>query len=56
MHSLNESGAHHVFYDDGYIYWEKQELWRLCGLHSINSIMQGPFFNEVTIISSAKMA
>jgi len=31
------------------IYWEKQELWRLCGLHCLNSIMQGPFFNEVEL-------
>ncbi len=29
------------------IYWEKQELWRLCGLHCLNSIVQGPYFNEV---------
>jgi len=34
------------------IYWEKQELWRLCGLHTLNSIMQGPFFNEVWIVFS----
>ena len=51
MHSLNEAGAHLSFFEDTHIYWEKQELWRLCGLHSINSIMQGPYFNEVIYLS-----
>ena len=29
------------------IYWEKQGSDKLCGVHCINSLLQGPFFNEV---------
>lgn len=31
------------------IYWEKQGADRLCGVHSINCLLQGPFFNEVDL-------
>jgi hypothetical protein len=29
------------------IYWEKQGVSKLCGLHTINCILQGPFYDEV---------
>ena len=29
------------------IYWEKQGIDRLCGLHCVNAILQGSFYNEV---------
>ena len=30
-----------------FIYWEKQGSDKLCGVHCINTLLQGPFFNEV---------
>ena len=30
-----------------YVYWEKQGTDRLCGVHCINSLLQGPFYDEV---------
>ena len=27
------------------IYWEKQGVDMLCGVHTINSLLQGPFFD-----------
>ena len=30
-----------------FIYWEKQGTDRLCGVHCINSLLQGPFYDEV---------
>lgn len=42
------------------IYWEKQDADRLCGVHCINSVLQGifdsitgPFFNEVSLAQLA---
>jgi len=32
-----------------YIYFEKQTMSKLCGLHAVNSLLQGPFFNEVIL-------
>jgi len=32
-----------------YIYFEKQTMSKLCGLHAINALLQGPFFNEITL-------
>ncbi|SBT82599.1 ataxin-3, putative [Plasmodium ovale] len=29
-----------------YVYWEKQGNDRMCGLHCINSILQGPYYSE----------
>lgn len=29
-----------------YVYWEKQGNDRMCGLHCINSMLQGPYYNE----------
>jgi len=31
------------------IYFEKQSQDRLCGLHCLNSLLQGPFFDVVTL-------
>lgn len=30
-----------------YIYWERQGSDKLCGVHALNSLLQGPFYNEV---------
>ena len=30
-----------------WVYWEKQGTDRLCAVHCINSILQGPFYTEV---------
>jgi len=35
------------------IYWEKQGVDMLCGVHTINSLLQGPFFNEITLANIA---
>ncbi|CRG93572.1 ataxin-3, putative [Plasmodium gallinaceum] len=32
-----------------YVYWEKQGNDRMCGLHCINSILQGPYYSEDTL-------
>ena len=32
-----------------FVYWEKQGKDRMCGLHAINSILQGPTFHEGTL-------
>lgn len=32
-----------------YIYFEKQTMSKLCGLHALNSLLQGPFFNEIIL-------
>lgn len=39
--------------ESNFIYWEKQGKDRLCGLHCINSLMQGPVFNESNLASIA---
>lgn len=36
------------------IYWEKQGYDRLCGVHCINSLLQGPFFTEVDLATIAQ--
>ena len=33
----------------GYVYFEKQSDDRLCGMHCINSLLQGPFFDLVSL-------
>ena len=35
------------------VYWEKQGVDMLCGVHTINSLLQGPFFNEITLANIA---
>lgn len=35
------------------IYWEQQGVDMLCGVHTINSLLQGPFFNEITLANIA---
>jgi len=35
------------------IYWERQGIDRLCGLYCVNSILQGPFYNEVQLAQIA---
>ena len=39
-----------------FVYWEKQGSDRLCGVHCLNSLLQGPFFDEVNqpLIVAAK--
>ncbi len=32
-----------------FVYFEKQTNSKLCGLHAINSLLQGPFFNEIIL-------
>ena len=32
-----------------YVYFEKQTMSKLCGLHALNSLLQGPFFNEIIL-------
>ena len=31
------------------VYWEKQGMDSLCGVHCINSLLQGPFFDEISL-------
>lgn len=31
------------------VYWEKQDSDQLCGVHCINSLLQGPVFNEIDL-------
>lgn len=31
------------------IYWEKQDSDQMCGMHCLNSILQGPIFNEIDL-------
>ena len=37
------------FFPRKFIYFEKQSDDRLCGLHALNSLLQGPFFDIVTL-------
>lgn len=37
-----------------YVYWEQQGKDRLCGLHTLNSLLQGPIFNESSLFSIAQ--
>ena len=32
-----------------HIYFEKQGVDRLCGLHCINALLQGPYFSEMDL-------
>ncbi|CAD8073463.1 unnamed protein product [Paramecium primaurelia] len=36
------------------IYWEKQGYDQLCGVHCINSLLQGPYFNEIDLATIAQ--
>jgi ataxin-3 len=36
------------------IYWERQGSDRLCGVHCINSLLQGPFFDEIQLAQIAQ--
>ena len=36
------------------IYWEKQGQDMLCGLHCINSLLQGPIFDEISLSQIAR--
>lgn len=38
---------------DHKIYWEKQGADRLCGVHCVNCLLQGPFYNEVDLAQMA---
>ncbi len=35
------------------VYWEKQGVDALCGVHTLNSLLQGPYFNEVELAEMA---
>ena len=37
-----------------FIYWEKQGKDRMCGLHCLNSLVQGPLFNESSLFNIAQ--
>ncbi len=40
--------------DDGkWVYFEKQGKDMMCGVHCINSLLQGPYFDEVTMSNIA---
>ena len=45
MNSKNTSSA----FRRKYVYFEKQSNDRLCGLHCLNSLLQGPFFDPVRL-------
>ena len=32
-----------------FVYWEKQGFDKLCGVHSLNSLVQGPIYNEIAL-------
>jgi ataxin-3 len=37
------------------IYWEKQDSTdKLCALHCVNSLLQGPYFSEVDLAEIAQ--
>ena len=36
-----------------YVYWEKQDADLMCGLHGLNSLLQGPYFDEVSLANLA---
>lgn len=36
------------------VYFEKQGNDMLCGLHTINAVLQGPFFDEVSLSTVAQ--
>jgi len=36
------------------VYWEKQGTDRLCAVHCINSLLQGPFYNELSLAEIAR--
>ena len=42
IHGMNKANVPQV-------YWEHQQGDLMCGLHSVNSILQGPFFDEITL-------
>lgn len=45
----NKSNNNKQIITEDVIYFEKQGIDRLCGLHCVNSILQGPFYNEVLL-------
>lgn len=36
-----------------YVYWERQGAGRLCGVHCINALLQGPFYDHAALESIA---
>jgi ataxin-3 len=40
--------------ENKFVYWEKQGKDRLCGLHALNAIIQGPSFNESNLYAIAE--
>lgn len=48
---MNESDNHD---EAQFIYWEKQGKDRMCGLHWLNSLVQGPLFNESSLFNVAQ--
>ena len=37
-----------------FVYFEKQLNSKLCGLHSLNSLLQAPYFDEITLSEIAQ--
>ncbi|KRX05695.1 hypothetical protein PPERSA_09835 [Pseudocohnilembus persalinus] len=35
------------------VYWEQQGIDQLCGVHTLNSLLQGPYFNEIEMAEVA---
>ena len=42
IHGVNKSNIPSV-------YWERQQGDLMCGLHAVNSILQGPYYDEITL-------
>ena len=42
-----------TLYSGDYIYFEKQGRDMMCGVHCINALLQGPYFDEVTMSNIA---
>ena len=49
MHTSGDSEEETKF-----VYWEKQGKDRMCGLHALNSLVQGPVFNESNLFNIAE--
>lgn len=42
---MNKNENNKVFFPRKLVYFEKQKNDRLCGLHALNSLLQGPYFD-----------
>lgn len=42
------------FSESTLVYWEKQGVDKLCGVHALNSLLQGPYFSEFDLAEIAQ--